>query len=165
MDESATIGPVDGTKVSRYAGSPAFAPLPRVDEVLRCDVAILGVPFNGRISFRPGARFGPSTIRPASRHPGPTFHPDLWVSLFPVKKVGDAGDVPCTPFDIDEALQQIADPAREAIEREQKFVADAGFGSSGIRADDFDRLGAAAVADQTTSRMAGGALSAPGAQS
>jgi agmatinase len=65
----------------------------------------------------------------------------------------DAGDVPCSSFDIDEALQQIADAARVAIEREQKFLADAGFGSSVIRAGDFDRLGAAEVVGRARERV------------
>ncbi len=122
MHEQPIIGPVDGTKVPRYAGAPTFARLPRIDEVSRYDVAILGAPFDGGVSFRPGARFGPSSIRQASRHLRPAFHPDLGVSPFRVLQAVDAGDVPCNPFDIDEALQQIDDAASEVIERQQKLV-------------------------------------------
>ena len=61
------VGPVDATQVPRYAGPPTFARLPRVDEVGRTDVAVLGVPFDSGVSYRPGARFGPSHIRQSSR--------------------------------------------------------------------------------------------------
>ena len=30
------------------------------------DIRMIGVPFDGTVSFRPGARFGPSAIRDAS---------------------------------------------------------------------------------------------------
>jgi agmatinase len=122
MSEPPVIGPVDGTKVPRYAGAPTFARLPRIDEVSRYDIAILGAPFDGGVSYRPGARFGPSAIRQASRHLRPAYHPDLKVSPFRVLQAVDAGDVPCNPFDIDTALEQIADTARELITTSRKLV-------------------------------------------
>jgi agmatinase len=122
MSEEPVIGPVDGTKVPRYAGAPTFARLPRIDEVSRYDIAILGAPFDGGVSYRPGARFGPSAIRQASRHLRPAYHPDLQVSPFRVLQAVDAGDVPCNPFDIDAALGQIDDAARELITSSRKLV-------------------------------------------
>ena len=122
MNEREIIGPVDGTKVPRYAGAATFARLPRIDEVSRYDVAVLGAPFDGGVSFRPGARFGPSAIRQASRNLRPAFHPELNVSPFRVLQAVDAGDVPCNPFNIDEALQQIDDAASELTSERQKLV-------------------------------------------
>ena len=61
------IGPADATQVPRYAGPATFARLPRIDEVARADVAILGVPFDCGVSYRPGARFGPGHIRKSSK--------------------------------------------------------------------------------------------------
>jgi guanidinobutyrase / D-arginase len=52
------IGPVSGTEVPRFAGSSTFACLPRIDEVSDYSIALLGAPFDGGTSFRPGARFG-----------------------------------------------------------------------------------------------------------
>src|SRR4051812_6516260 len=103
------LGPVDGTQVPRFAGAATFARLPRVDEVGRFDVALLGAPFDGGVSFRPGARFGPSSIRQASRHLRPAYNPAQEVAPYAVIQAVDAGDVPCNPFDIDHALQQIDD--------------------------------------------------------
>ena len=122
MDEQHIIGPVDGTKVPRYAGAPTFARLPRIDEVARYDVAVLGAPFDGGVSFRPGARFGPSSIRQASRNLRPAYNPALQVAPFRVLQAVDAGDVPCNPFNIDEALQQIDDEVGELIDKGQNIV-------------------------------------------
>jgi agmatinase len=122
MAPDGIIGPADGTKVPRFAGAPTFARLPRIDEVSRYDVAVLGAPFDGGVSFRPGARFGPASLRQASRHLRPSFHPEQEVAPFRVLQAVDAGDVPCNPFDIDAALQQIDDAASELVSDRQTLV-------------------------------------------
>jgi agmatinase len=94
------VGPVDATVVPRFAGPPTFARLPRLDEVERADVAILGVPFDAGVSYRPGARFGPAHIRAASRLLRP-YHPALEVAPFGDQQVVDAGDLGVNPFDLD----------------------------------------------------------------
>ena len=63
----APLGPVDPLVVPRFAGPATFARLPRLDQVDRCDVAVVGVPFDGGTTYRPGARFGPAAIRAGSR--------------------------------------------------------------------------------------------------
>ena len=122
MDPAEIVGPVDGTQVPRFAGASTFARLPRVDEVTDFDVAILGAPFDGGVSYRPGARFGPSAVRQASRHLRPAYHPDVDVSPFRVLQAVDAGDVPCNPFDIDDALAQIAGHAGELVSDRRRLV-------------------------------------------
>jgi hypothetical protein len=37
------------------------------NEKLEFDVAIVGIPFDAAVSFRPGARFGPNALRVASK--------------------------------------------------------------------------------------------------
>ncbi|WP_241668291.1 agmatinase [Pedococcus bigeumensis] len=100
------IGPVSGTEVPRYAGSSSFARIPEIHTVSDYDIAILGVPFDGGTSFRPGARFGPMEVRKSSRHLRPAFHVELGVAPFERVQVVDAGDVACTPFSINEAIAQ-----------------------------------------------------------
>ncbi len=107
-------GPVDATRVPRFAGPATFARLPRLDEVPRADVAVVGVPFDSGVSYRPGARFGPGHIRAASKLLRP-YHPGLDVEPFATQQVVDAGDVAVNPFDIGEALaaiQQASDDLR-----------------------------------------------------
>lgn len=105
--DNGIIGQVDGMRVPRYAGLTTFARLPRIDEVERHDVAIVGVPFDTGVTYRPGARFGPSYIRQASRLLRP-YNPALDVAPFRTVQVVDAGDVACNPFDIERALDEIA---------------------------------------------------------
>ncbi|MBT9257208.1 agmatinase [Phycicoccus sp. MAQZ13P-2] len=101
------VRPVSGTEVPRYAGLSTFARIPEIHTVSDYDIAVLGVPFDGGTSFRPGARFGPLEVRKSSRHLRPAFHVELDVAPFERVQVVDAGDVACTPFSIDEAIQQI----------------------------------------------------------
>jgi agmatinase len=102
----APIGPVDATRVPRYAGPPTFARLPRVDEVARADVAVLGVPFDSGVSYRPGARFGPGHVRAASKLLRP-YNPALDAYPFGSQQVADAGDLGVNPFDLQEAIDTI----------------------------------------------------------
>ena len=115
-----TVGPVDATVVPRYAGEATFARLPRIDEVPQADVAVLGVPFDSGVSYRPGARFGPSHIRESSRLLRP-YNPALQVSPFAAQQVADAGDLAVNPFSIDDAIATIERGARALLER-ARFV-------------------------------------------
>jgi guanidinobutyrase / D-arginase len=110
------VGPVDATLVPRYAGEATFARLPRIDEVSQADVAIVGVPFDSGVSYRPGARFGPSHIRESSRLLRP-YNPALQVPVFASQQVVDAGDLAVNPFSIDEAIGAIERGARDLLER------------------------------------------------
>ncbi|MFK0150954.1 agmatinase [Streptomyces sp. NPDC090499] len=99
-------GPVDSSRIPRYAGPATFARLPRLDEVSRADIAVVGVPFDTGVSYRPGARFAPAAVREASRLLRP-YHPALDVSPFATAQVADAGDIPVNPFDINEAIETV----------------------------------------------------------
>jgi agmatinase len=109
-------GPVDATRVPRFAGEATFARLPRISEVGQADVAILGVPFDSGVSYRPGARFGPAHIRESSRLLRP-YNPALAVSPFATQQVADAGDLPVNPFSIAEAIDTVERGARGLLER------------------------------------------------
>jgi len=120
-DEKEPVGPVDATKVPRYAGLATFARLPRVEDVARCDVAIVGVPFDSGVTYRPGARFGPGAIREASRLLRP-YDPELDVTPFAAQQVADAGDVACSPFDIQRALAAIEARAGQLLDEGARLV-------------------------------------------
>jgi agmatinase len=110
------IGPVDAMQVPRYAGEPTFARLPRLADVPKADVAILGVPFDSGVSYRPGARFGPSHIRESSRLLRP-YNPAVPAEPFTTQQVADAGDLSVNPFSIDEAIVTIERGLRDLLER------------------------------------------------
>src|SRR3972149_9695769 len=99
-------GPLDPLEVPRFAGPSTFARLPTLDEVGRADVAVVGVPFDSGVTFRPGARFGPIAVRQASRLLG-GYHPGLEVHPFASMQGAAAGDIASRPFDIQQAIRQI----------------------------------------------------------
>lgn len=105
-DSKDIVGQVNGLEVPRYGGLSTFARLPRREEVATYDVAIVGVPFDAGVTYRPGARFGPAHIRQSSRLLRP-YNPSLNVEPFRFQQVVDAGDISCNPFDIQEAIAQI----------------------------------------------------------
>tara|TARA_B100000287_G_scaffold431838_1_gene489898 strand:- start:265 stop:1245 length:981 start_codon:yes stop_codon:yes gene_type:complete len=117
MKSKKIIEPVMGTKVPRFAGPNTFARLPELRDVEKCDVAIVGIPFDAGTSYRPGARFGPQSIRQASRHLRTNYHPNYDAEPFKVQQVADAGDISCNPFNIDEAIKQIEKGATELLEK------------------------------------------------
>jgi agmatinase len=106
------VGPADASVVPRYAGLTTFARLPRREDVASMDVAVVGVPFDSGVSYRPGARFGPAHIRQSSRLLRP-FNPELGVAPFGTRQVVDAGDIAVNPFDIQQAIADIEAAARE----------------------------------------------------
>ncbi len=109
------IQPMSGSIVPRFAGPSTFCRLPELRDVSYCDVAILGIPFDSGTSYRPGARFGPQAIRQASRHLRYNFHPAYGTEPFREFQVADAGDVPCNPYSITEAIDQIESAASELL--------------------------------------------------
>ena len=121
-DKKEPIQPVSGTVVPRYAGPSTFARLPELRDVEDCDVAIIGVPFDAGTSYRPGARFGPQSVRQASRQLRTNYHPNYDVEPFKVQQVADAGDIACNPFDIDEAIKQIEKGSTELLQKVGSIV-------------------------------------------
>lgn len=106
----------------RYAGLATFAMLPRIEDVGRADIAVLGVPFDSGTSFRPGARFGPNHIREHSRQLHP-YHQVHDAYPFSTLQVVDAGDVGVGPYDIALAVSAIEARARSLIDHGTRIVA------------------------------------------
>lgn len=109
------IGPVNAALTPRYAGFATFARLPRIEDVEHADVAVVGMPFDTGVSYRPGARFGANHVRESSRLLRP-FNPAQSVSPFEAVQVADAGDVALNPFDIEEALAEADRAASSFLE-------------------------------------------------
>lgn len=99
--------PIPTRKVPRFAGVSTFLRLPMHDEPGDVDVLIVGAPFDGGTSFRPGARFGPRAVRQASALTR-GFHPEPGLDLFDHLRCADGGDVATVPLSIDESLARIA---------------------------------------------------------
>lgn len=115
------IGPVDASVNPRYSGIATFARLPRIEDVPRADIAVVGIPFDSGVSYRPGTRFGPSHVRESSRLLRP-YNPAQDVSPFQIAQVVDAGDIPVNPFDLTEAVTEVERAALALGEQVQRIV-------------------------------------------
>ncbi|KAI0669775.1 Arginase/deacetylase [Trametes maxima] len=97
-----------------FSGPLSFSHLPYSrcleDEGAEFDVAVLGMPFDTAVTYRPGARFGPYAIRSGSRRQRETRGYTLSWRNNPYElgsKIVDCGDVPVTPFDNALAVDQM----------------------------------------------------------
>jgi agmatinase len=115
-------GPPDGRLVPRFAGPDTFARLPRLQDVGRAAVAITGIPFDSGVSYRPGARFGPTAVRNGSKLLRP-YHPGLETAPLTAHQVADAGDIAANPFDIAEAIAHIDRAARVLLGQAGHLIA------------------------------------------
>ncbi len=98
--------PVNAMEYPRFAGVPTFMRLPHITDPKRLDVALVGVPFDGGVSYRPGPRFGPRHVRDQSALIRP-YNPLLNVSPFSQLRVADYGDVAVNPLSIEETFKRI----------------------------------------------------------
>ncbi|MEE6169647.1 MULTISPECIES: agmatinase [unclassified Mycolicibacterium] len=112
---------VDFSVTPRFSSPATFAGLPRAEDVGDIDIAIMGVPFDSGVTYRPGARFGPGHIRGASRLLRP-FNADLGALPFDHAQVADMGDLAVTPFSIDEAIRTVERAARAILERSRRLL-------------------------------------------
>lgn len=90
----------------RFGQLATFMLLPAVASPEGLDVALLGIPYDGGASYRPGARFGPRAVRDQSALIRP-WHPLLKVHPFERMNVADCGDVDVPPISIERTLAAI----------------------------------------------------------
>lgn len=74
------------------------------------DAVIVGAPFDGGTSHRPGARFGPQAIRLTDYLPHDGSRPHLALGVDPLKELGvvDVGDVEMLSGETEQALDRLA---------------------------------------------------------
>jgi len=88
--------------------------LPHVRDLEGVDVAVVGVPTDGAVVFRSGARFGPEGIRSASvmlRN----YNPILRVDVVDKLSIVDYGDVPTVPGSTADSLERSASALAEVV--------------------------------------------------
>lgn len=106
IEANGNIGPIDSSRIPRFAGAATYARLPRLDQVTGAGIKVVGVPFDAGVSYRPGARFGSNHVRESSRLLRP-YNPAMDISPFEDVQVADAGDMAVNPFNINEAIETI----------------------------------------------------------
>ncbi len=103
----------------RYMDIPTFMRTPLINDPTDFDIALVGVPYDGAVTNRPGARHGPRGVRDASSMMR-SIHPITRESPYELCRIGDGGDVPFT---------QLYDP--ESAHRDvERFVS--GFSAAGV---------------------------------
>ena len=63
MEGSAYATHPDGISAPRFTGIPSFMRTPFVEKIQNLDIAMAGVPYDGGVTNRPGARHSPREIR------------------------------------------------------------------------------------------------------
>lgn len=92
-----------------FAGINTFLKAPFVENVRdvgKYDVAVLGVPFDGGTTYRPGARFGPQGVRRISALYSP-YNYEAGVDLREQMTLCDVGDVFAIPGNLEKSFDQI----------------------------------------------------------
>ncbi|MEL6498148.1 MAG: agmatinase [Planctomycetota bacterium] len=105
----------DARRNPRFGGIATFGRWPRLaDAAGDIDWAVLGVPFDGGVTYRPGARFGPRAIREQSQYLK-HYSIEHGVDVPGVLALADAGDAPVLPYGVKVTLDAVIEHAR-AIE-------------------------------------------------
>ena len=101
--------PVSGFDLPRFAGIPTFMRLPHVppghDRFGDVQIGLVGAPWDGGTTNRPGPRHGPRQLRDASTMIR-AQHPTTDIRPFEVANCADLGDVGPNPASIDDSLQR-----------------------------------------------------------
>ena len=93
----------------RYAEVATFMRAPRVRDPRELDIALIGVPFDGGVTNRPGARHGPREIRNASTLMRAIHHVTK-VDPYDLCRIGDLGDVAFQRiYELEACLDDIAE--------------------------------------------------------
>lgn len=82
------------------------------------DIVIIGAPFDGGTTYRPGARFGPSAIRTADVDVHNPSRPHISLKVDPLRelRVVDAGDVLMPPGETELSMRRLEDAVAAVAE-------------------------------------------------
>jgi agmatinase len=119
---------VDGKTNLAFTGIATFCRTPYVSAIdqLQADAAVLGIPFDEGVGYRPGTRFGPRSIREYSlrfpyfdRQGAQRGYWDMekrrWLLTDTI--LVDCGDVDVVPLDLDYTHRQIDESIRGILKR------------------------------------------------
>ena len=102
--------PITGSVLPRFAGIPTLMRLPPLTledaRLAELDIALVGVPWDGGTTNRPGARHGPRQVRDASTMVR-NVNRASGINPFALCHCADLGDAPVNPVDLMDSLQRI----------------------------------------------------------
>jgi guanidinopropionase len=100
--------PVSGLVTPRFGGIATFMRLPhvRLEDAQNIDIGLVGVPWDGGTTNRPGPRHGPRQMRDQSsmvRRMHQSFH----INPYELANCADLGDCPVNPANVDDGLKRV----------------------------------------------------------
>ena len=102
--------PVSAMELARFAGVPTFMRLPGMTldhtRIAEVDIGLVGIPWDGGTTNRPGARHGPRQLRDYSTMIR-AMNPVTGVAPFAMMNCADLGDVAPNPVDIEDTLNRV----------------------------------------------------------
>lgn len=113
--------PISGRDFPRFSAIKTFFRMPHAPLDAAYDVGIVGVPYDGGVSYRPGARFGPTRIREMSSL-GRGYHWSRDVNIVEKLKIADIGDCPVVPVSQEKTYDKMSKFFSSLMDLEKKFV-------------------------------------------
>ncbi|WP_170789280.1 agmatinase [Ruegeria lacuscaerulensis] len=102
--------PVSAMDLARFAGIPTFMRLPGMtldhERIAEVELGLIGIPWDGGTTNRPGARHGPRQLRDYSTMIR-AMNPVTGVAPFSLVNCADLGDVAPNPVDIEDTLNRV----------------------------------------------------------
>ncbi len=102
--------PISGMDMPRFAGPVTFMRLPHLtwedDAIEQTQIGIVGVPWDGGTTNRPGARHGPRQLRDLSTMIR-WINPASGINPYEACNIADLGDAPVNPADMADSLDRI----------------------------------------------------------
>ena len=104
----ARFRPASGMETPRFAGLASFMRLTvrAPDSADGVEIGLVGIPFDGATTNRPGARLGPRGVREASTGTRMVNHAS-GIAPYALAACADLGDVPVNPIDAAETCRRI----------------------------------------------------------
>lgn len=113
--------PLSGREFPRFSAIKTFFRLPQAELKQKFDVALFGIPFDGGVSYRPGARFAPSSLREVSSL-GRGYHWTRGVNWSEKIKVADVGDCSIVPISLEKTYKNIEDFVSKVLKADKRFI-------------------------------------------
>lgn len=102
QERIARYRPLSGMETPRFSGLASFMRLPVMEPreaTGRIDIGLVGIPFDGATTNRPGARLGPRGVREASTGTR-ARNGATGIAPYDLAACADLGDVPVNPVDV-----------------------------------------------------------------
>jgi guanidinopropionase len=107
MNDPAAFQPLSGMVLPRFAGIATFMRLPHLPpDAPGVQIGLIGLPWDGGTTNRPGARHGPRALRDASTLMR-RVNPATGITPYDLARCADLGDVACNPVDLADTLATV----------------------------------------------------------